>query len=517
MKMNDQDTVIEKLPQLPDPFWKHSVKLPSFPELTEDIKVDVAIVGGGICGITTAYLLAKEGLQVAILEAGSILNGTTGHTTAKITAQHDLIYDELIKNSGEHKARLYYQANDQAKQFIKQMITEHKIECGFSEQDAYIYTNSDSQLKKISAELEAYGKLGIPSAYVEQIPLPIPSKAAVIMKNQAQFNPLQYLERLVQLFLDQGGKIYENTTALNIEAGDQTRFNTRNGKWVTCDYLISCSHFPFDDGLNFYFARMYADRSYVLGIKADLDYPGGMYLSAEDPKRSIRYTPSSDGEGLILVGGESHKTGQGISTIKYYESLQNFAEEMFELKEISYRWSAQDLVTLDKIPYIGQFAPGKKNLFVATGFRKWGMTNSTVAATLLRDLILEKDNPYQELYTPLRFKAAPDLKNLVVQNADVAKHLVGGKLEAINKKPEDLENGEGSVVSVGGQRAGAYKTEEGELYVLDTTCTHMGCEVEWNSGDLSWDCPCHGSRFSYTGEVMEGPAKKPLQRIEFEA
>lgn len=515
--MNHKDNQTDRIPQFPDPYWKHAVQLPTFSQLKEDIQVDVAVVGGGISGITSAYLLSKEGLKVALIDAGQLLNGTTGHTTAKITAQHDLIYDELIRNANEHVARLYYRANDEALQLVRQIIEEHNIECGYSEQDAYIYANSDTELRKITAELEAYGKLGIPSAYAEGIPLPIPSTGAIIMKNQAQFNPLQYLSKLLEYIVEQGGQIYEHTTAIDVEEDGATKVITRNGKQITCKYVLSCSHFPFDDGLNFYFARMYAERSYVLGIKSKESFPGGMYLSAGSPKRSIRYTPTTDGEQLLLIGGENHKTGQGICTIKHYEALQEFAEEHFEVQEISYRWSAQDLTTSDKIPYIGQLTPRLPNVFVATGFRKWGMTNSTAAAALIRDLIIGRENPYQELYTPTRFKAETDVKNLVEQNLDVAKHLIGGKLDFVQKKPEELANGEGAAVTIGGARAGAYKDEAGELYIVDTTCTHMGCEVEWNAGDLSWDCPCHGSRFSVKGEVMEGPAKKPLRRISLES
>lgn len=502
------------IPKFPEPYWIESAAaLPSYPPLTQNIEADVAVVGGGISGITAAYLLAQEGMKVVLVEAGKLLNGTTGHTTAKITAQHDLVYDEFISREGEEKASLYYKASDGALQFIKHTIDQNKIGCGFSVQDAYIFTNSESYINKLQQEMTAYTSLGIPGSYSEHIPLNIPAKAAVIMHNQAQFHPLQYLSALVRKFIDAGGQIYEHTTAVDIETGALPKVITSDRYHITCKHVVSCTHFPFYDGYGFYFARMHADRSYVLGIKIKDEYPGGMYLSAEDPKRSIRFAETADQTKLILVGGQSHKTGQGICTINHYEELQRYAEKHFQLKEIAYRWSAQDLVTADKIPYIGRITASSPNVYIATGFRKWGMTNSTAAALLIRDLITDKENPYEELFSPSRSISLTAIKNIVVENADVAEQLISGKLEMVHKRPEDLALDEGCVVKVRGKRAGAYRDEDGQLYLVDTTCTHMGCEVEWNNGDRTWDCPCHGSRFSISGDVIEGPAEKPLKQL----
>jgi glycine/D-amino acid oxidase-like deaminating enzyme/nitrite reductase/ring-hydroxylating ferredoxin subunit len=511
--MNNHLTEDKRMPQFPESYWRESVRLPAFPKLSADITVDAAIVGGGISGITTAYLLAKEGIKVALIDAGVLLNGTTGHTTAKITAQHDIIYDQLINQFGEGKAKLYYEANSEALAFIRNTVKEHSIECSLTKEDAYLYTSSDSYISKLEKEFAAYEKLGIPGEFLDSLPIPVAAKAAIVMKDQAQFHPLQYLAALVRAFINAGGSIYENTTAVDIENGSEPKIVTRDGHKITCQHVISCSHFPFYDGMGFYFARLHAERSYVIGVKTEKEFPGGMYLSVDKPTRSLRYTTMNNGEKLVLFGGESHKTGQGICTIKHYEALHNFASGTFGIKEIPYRWSAQDLVTLDNVPYIGPITSGKDNILVATGYRKWGMTNGTAAALLLRDIVLERDNPYRELFAPSRSNIGESIKTLIVENADVAKHLVEGKIELIRKRPEDLLNDEGAVVDIG-RRAGAYRDEQGKLYMVETTCTHMGCEVEWNNGDRTWDCPCHGSRFSITGEVVEGPAEKPLERIE---
>jgi glycine/D-amino acid oxidase-like deaminating enzyme/nitrite reductase/ring-hydroxylating ferredoxin subunit len=511
MAENDNNT--KRLPQFPEPYWRKSANLPSFQKLTGDTEADVVIVGGGITGITAAYLLVKEGLQVTLLEAGSILNGTTGHTTAKITAQHGLIYDELISHFGKEKAKLYYQASMDALSFIKTTVKDQQIECDLNEEDAYLYTNSSNYTQKIINELKAYEKLGIEGEFLSEIPIPVKMKAAIVMKKQAQFHPLKYLSKLVEYLSQNGCSIYENTTAVDIEKGERPVVTTRDDHKITCRNVIISSHFPFFDKTGAFFARMYAERSYVLGVKTEKEFPGGMYINAEQPTRSLRYA-EMDGEKLVLFGGESHKTGHAMNTIKLYESLAEFAQETFGIKEIPYRWSAQDLITLDKIPYIGPITANNPNIYVATGYRKWGMTNGTTAAMLITDLILKKENRYEELFTPSRFNADPSLRKVVTQNLQVAKDLIEGKLELPAKYPEELGTDEGAAVTVNGKRAGAYKDEEGKLYIVDTTCRHMGCELEWNNGERTWDCPCHGSRYSYKGEVVEGPAEVPLKQIE---
>lgn len=478
------------------------------------MQVDVVIVGGGITGITSAYLLANEGLKVAIIEADKLLNGTTGHTTAKITAQHDLIYDELIRYAGKTMARLYYEANTDALKFIQETINKHQIDCEFTHQDAYVYSTTEEYALKLEKEVDAYKELLIEGKLVNKLPFDLEIFNALVMKNQAQFHPLKYLAHLTKIITEKGGYIFENTTAANIETGEHPVVLTRGGARITGKYILACSHFPFYEGAGLYSTRMHADRSYIIAAKIKTEYPGGMYISADEPKRSLRYA-TINGEEMILISGESHKTGQGGETLKHYEALETFGQQVFGIENITYRWSAQDLVTLDKIPYIGEITSGQKNILIATGYRKWGMTNGTAAALLFRDIILKKKNKYQELYSPSRFHLNPSLKNILTENANVVSHLIKGKLEIPQKSINHLTNDEGAVINIEGHRKGAYKDKEGLLHIVDTTCTHMGCEVKWNNGDRSWDCPCHGSRFSYTGEVLEGPAEKPLQRYDY--
>jgi glycine/D-amino acid oxidase-like deaminating enzyme/nitrite reductase/ring-hydroxylating ferredoxin subunit len=500
----------------PRTYWRE-IELPTFEKLESDLNVDVAIVGAGITGVTAAYLLSKQGVKTALLEAGAVLNGTTGHTTAKLTAQHGIIYDELMNHFGEEKAKHYYKASSQAIQFVENISKEKGIDCDFSKQDAYVYATTEEKHQKLETEMQAYQRLGIPGGLVGNIPFDIPIKSAILMKDQAQYHPLKFLKGLLDEAVKEGCLVYENTTAVDLEAEESSepKVITKEGHKVTCKQVIIASHFPFYDKPGLYFARMYAARSYTIGIKTNDPYPGGMYISAESPKRSIRYTPI-EGGNLLILGGENHKTGQGVDTLSHYSALETFAKDVFGLSEYHYRWSAQDLNTLDKVPYIGPITQDKENVLVATGYKKWGMTTGILAGHLLTDYVLKRDNPYKELYSPSRFDADPDLKKAISINADVAKHLIKGKLEFVPKAPQDVEVGEGSVVMHNGMRAGAYKDENGKLYLVDTTCTHLGCECEWNHAEKSWDCPCHGSRFSYAGDVIEGPALKPLNKLSAE-
>lgn len=501
---------------LHEPYWRETVKIQKFNPLQENQKADVVIVGGGITGITTAYLLIREGMEVVLLEADKLLNGTTGHTTAKITAQHNLIYDEFIGHFGKNMARLYYEANMNAMHFIKETIDRHQICCDFSQEDAYLYATTEKSARKMEKEYKAYQKLHIEGDLIKDIPFNIKVSSVLRMKNQAQFHPLQYLEHLVEVIKEKSGLIFENTTAVNIEEdGHQISVLTRDGHRVTGNYVIACSHFPFYEGTGLYSTRMYANRSYVLASKINTKYPGGMYLSVDQPSRSLR-SATMEGEEIVLIGGESHKTGQGMDTRLHYQALEAYGEEVLGLDQILYRWSTQDLITLDKVPYVGPITSTKSNVLIATGYRKWGMTNGTAAACLLKDLVLKKENPYQSLFAPSRFFADPSLKRFFMENMDVAKHLIKGKLEMPDSNTNDLSNDQGAVVTINGERKGAYKDTKGQLHLVDTTCTHVGCEVNWNASERTWDCPCHGSRFSYTGEVIEGPAEKPLQRVQFD-
>ncbi|MFZ5354494.1 MAG: FAD-dependent oxidoreductase [Bacillota bacterium] len=507
--MNNSMSILkDALIKPPQSYWMASTEETSYPALEADINVDTAIIGGGMVGITTGFLLKKEGMKVAVIEADRIVQGTTAHTTAKITSQHKLIYDKIKSNYGMELARQYADANETAIRFMSELIQQKNIECDFNNQPAFVYTQSDEYVEKIQKEADTASKLGIDAVYTDDIPLPFKVKAALKFSGQAQFHPRKYLLALAKDIPGDGSHIFEQSRVVDLQEGNPAVVITDKGKKVTAKYVIIASHFPCYDGLGMYFARIYPYRSYAVGFLAKKQFPGGMYISAEHPTRSLRFQPY-EGSEMIIAAGEHHKTGHGTNLRSHYENLIQFADSSYGVEEVLYRWSKQDYQTMDGIPYVGHLTSGKPNLFVATGFDKWGMTNSTVSAIMFRDLIVKGENPWTEVYNPSRANITASAATFIKENADVAVQLVSGKLQSL---PEgiDIKNGEAKVVQGSGQRLGAYRDEKGVLHVVDTTCTHMGCELQWNDAERSWDCPCHGSRFTYEGEVVEGPAFNPL-------
>ena len=493
----------------PKSYWIDSTSQSEYPTLNEDIKADIAIIGGGIVGISTAYLLSQHGIKVVILEANRILQGTTSHTTAKITSQHGLIYSKIKTQMGKEMAKQYADANESAIRMIEKIAHENNIECDYVPESAYIYTLQDKYIDKINEEIKVAESLGINATYLEEIPLHFSVKAAVRFDNQAQFHPRKFLIPLAEKITSNGSQIFEQSRIVEIEENGGYTLITSQGKKVTAEKVIIASHYPCLNKPGFYFTRIYADWSYVVAIMAKEKYPGGMYITAEDPTRSLRNQICNNSE-LIFVGGEHHKTGQSEDTILHYEALIDFANKTFTVEDISYRWSTQDCMTLDNIPYVGNLTSKTPNIYVATGYCKWGMTNSIASAMILKDLIINRNSPWQDVYDPSRQTISASAKNFVVENINVAKELTEGKFSFL---PTDvhIKPGEGKVIESNEQRAGAYKDEQGKLHIVDTTCTHMGCELKWNSAEKSWDCPCHGSRFTYEGNVIEGPAVQPLK------
>ncbi|HYF81455.1 MAG TPA: FAD-dependent oxidoreductase [Clostridia bacterium] len=493
----------------PESYWLASTGRTNYPALEQDIKVDVAIVGGGITGITSAYLLKKEGLRVAVIEADRIVQGTTGHTTAKITSLHSLIYSRIKSYMGEEKARQYADANEAAISTISNLIKHEGIDCDFHREPSYTFTLADSYLQKVADEANTAASLGLKATFLENIPLPFKVKGAVKFEDQARFHPRKYLLALANKVEGAGSFIFEHSRVVDINEGNPSTVITNQGKKVTADNVIIASHFPCYDGMGFYFARMYPERSYVLAVKVKEKFLGGMYITAEDPGRSIR-SQEFGGEEILIVGGEHHKTAHGTNLKKHYESLVEYAHQHYDVQELLYRWSTQDYTTLDKVPYVGRLTSRTPNIYVATGFRKWGMTNSTASAMIIKDLIVKGENPWTDVYDPSRFIPNPSITSFISINADVAAKLITGKLKPL---PQDIEveKGEAKAVEIEGNKMGVYRDEKGQLHTVDTTCTHMGCELKWNDAEKSWDCPCHGSRFTYEGEIIEGPAINELQ------
>jgi len=508
-----------QIPQEQKSYWREYKDIPSYPALQANESTDIAVVGGGMVGVISAYLLAKAGKKVTLIEAGKLIDGVTGRTTAKITAQHGLYYDSLIQIAGEEQAKLYYQANMDGLKFIEETAKELSIDCDFSHHNAFVYANTVAGAKQIEKEAEAYMRLGIDGELAkDEVELPFSVEEAIVMRNQAQFHPVKFLAGLIKEIERLGGKIYEQTRAMKILSKNDPVIQTENLSHLSCNKVIVASHYPFNDFDGMYFSRLTVNRSYAIAAKVKGNVPNDMYISGDMPSRSLRYAPGENGEKLLLIGGDGHATGKSSSeTIEHYYNLEKFGNEHFGIEEIPYRWSSQDMTTLDTIPYIGTITAGYDNILVATGFHKWGMSNGALAGMLLSDQVLGNENRYAPVFDPTRTKVkTKDAMSFAKDNASVAKSLVTGKLKRASKTVDDLEKDEGSLVKVGKKKAGGYRDEYGQVHLVDTACTHMGCDVKWNDAERSWDCPCHGSRFSYTGDVLNGPAVKPLKKIETE-
>ncbi|MGO5074830.1 FAD-dependent oxidoreductase [Clostridium sporogenes] len=493
-------------------YWLDSTPETDYPVLNEDITVDITVIGAGIVGITTSLLLKKEGFKVALIDADRICQGTTGHTTAKITSQHHLIYDKLINEMGKEKAQKYADANEFAINFIEDMVNKYSIDCDFHRLPAYIYTEDEQFVSSIKKETEAALNLGLKAKFLNETPLPFPVKGALCFENQAQFHPRKYLLDLATKIPGDGSHIFENTKIVGVNSGDSCVCTTGDGKKISSAKIIIASHFPCYDAFGLYFTRLSPRKSYVLAMESKEDFPEGIFINAEEPGRSLRCQNYKNGR-IVLVGGDGHKTAHGETPLTHYKNLKSFAEKTLDIKNILYYWSTQDYMTLDGVPYIGNLTSSTKDIHVATGFGEWGMTNGTAAAILLKDLIIDKENPWSDLYNPSRPMYSSSFKNLFTINIDVAKELIKGKLQGAPNTLE-LHNDEGKVVTIDGRKYGAYKDNTGNIHLVDNTCTHLGCELKWNDAEKSWDCPCHGSRFSYEGDIIEGPAVHKLNHFK---
>jgi glycine/D-amino acid oxidase-like deaminating enzyme/nitrite reductase/ring-hydroxylating ferredoxin subunit len=490
--------------------WIATTPDTDFPSLQENISVDVAVLGGGIAGITSALFIKESGMTVAVVEAKRIIKGVTGHTTAHISSAHNLIYRHLIDRFGKDDAKLYANANQEAIGKIARLVDKNNIDCDFRRTSEYIYAESREELDKIKSEYEAAKSLGLPVSSADAAPLPFKTYGAIRYQNQAQFHPRKYLLALSQMIPGKGSYIFENTRTLDVEGGKPYRIKTDKG-YLTAKNVIIATHYPIlNQGL--LFMRMEPYRSYVLGIRVADEVPEEMFDSSGDPSHYIR-TQSTPNGSLIIIGGEDHPTGHEANTIERYKRLEKYARERFRVKSIDYRWSTQDNYSFDKVPFIGRLS-GSKHLYVATAFKGWGMTHGTIAGMILSDMILGISNPYQELYDPGRFKPITTAKKLVTQNVHIAETLIKGRLS----KPEKLtrlEIGEARVAEIDDKEAGVYKDDKGNIHAVSSACTHMGCIVSWNNAERSWDCPCHGSRFDSDGEVIHSPAVKNLEKEEF--
>jgi glycine/D-amino acid oxidase-like deaminating enzyme/nitrite reductase/ring-hydroxylating ferredoxin subunit len=493
------------LPDKPESFWLKDAPSTEYPALVGEPDADVAVLGAGISGVSLALELVEAGLEVALIEAGRVAGGASGYSTAKVSSLHGLTYAGLASKQGEEIARAYGAANEAGLAAIAERVETHDLDCDFSRRDAFTYAPGGEDVEKVQQEAEVAGRLGLPASYVTSSDLPFPISAAVCFSDQAQFDPVRYLRGLAARFVELGGLLFERSPAISVDDGKPCSVKTRGGA-LRAGHVVVATHFPFlDRGL--FFARMHPERSYVLAARVRGELPQGMYLSSESPAHSIRQLPTTDGE-LLLIGGESHKTGQADATDRY-QRLVAWASANFELEEIEYRWATQDAMPVDGVPMVGRLLPFSSRVLVATGYRKWGYAAGTAAARMLADRILGRENPWAFAFDSSRLRPRAATVSFVKENANAGWRFFADRVTK-RASLDDPGPGEGAVVGHGlGQRA-VCRTEDGERHTLSARCTHLGCIVNWNRADQTWDCPCHGSRFAPDGAVVEGPAVDPL-------
>ena len=487
-----------------------------FSKLENNIETEVCLIGAGLLGLTTAYYLAKNNIPVVLVEAENEIGiKTSGNTTGKITSQHGLFYDHLIKDYGDKYAQKYLDSNERAIKEIKNIIDENNIECDFSWQDNYVYTMLQDEVQQIQDEVKAVKSLGFDAEFVTKTSLPFTIQGAIKFPNQAQFDARKYMLGLANAIINKNGKIFVGTRVGDIAKGMNEYLLTTNNTNIVAKKVVMASHYPFISAPGFHFLKMYQSTSYGLAVDTKTDLFDGMYINAEEPVYSFR-TAMHNGKKVLVVVGADHKTGETIENDNNYAMLEKKVKDLYPQAEILFRWNTEDCIGLDKIAYIGEFSNIMPNVYMGTGFKKWGITTSNVAANIIVDKIMGKENKYEEIYNSKRFNVIKnrwEMKNMLKQTVT---SIAIEKFKIPEGEIEKIENDNGAIIKINGTNVGIYKDTSGNIFAIKPVCTHLGCELTWNNLDKTWDCPCHGSRFDYMGKNIYNPANKPLEKVIIE-
>lgn len=532
-------------------YWINSEKnKEKYNKLEKNIETDICIIGGGITGISTAYYLTKENLKVTVLDMGKIGFQTTGNSTAKITSQHGLFYKYLKDSKGEDFARLYYDANEDAIKNIKKIVEKEKIQCDLECQSAYVLAANREEVQKVKDEVEVVRGFGGHAEYLEREDIDknlliLNPLAAIRFKNQAQFNSYKYTIELAKICKNLGANIYENTKVVDVrDEKDYYYLETEDGYKIKAKYLVITTKYPIINIPGFYFMKMYQSTSYGISIPVKEKLFDGMYITSTNPKVSLRMAKVDnniikdvvdgnienyakqdkenrkrvkekqnskiDNEYVLIVVGADHKTGEKTDLSNSYKKLENIAKQIYSQGKVENYWNTEDCITLDKIPYIGKYSTMWENAYVATGFNKWGITTSNIAANIITDMIIGRKNRYEDIFISTRVEPVKNRQEVGNMLKETVSSLVLKKFELPESEQASLKNEEGKIIEIEGEKVGAYKDKEGRIYTIVPKCAHLGCELSWNNLDKTWDCPCHGSRYDYTGKMLYGPTVRDL-------
>ena len=493
-------------------YWVASAPPTAYPALTGRVDVDVAIVGAGLVGITTAWLLKRAGLTVAVLEARRAAAQVTGRTTAKITALHGLALGEIAAKHGEAAARLYAEANTTALAWIARTVSEEQIACDFESRDAWLFSEQPEGRARLQAEAGLCQRLGLPASFEPAAPLPFATTGALRLASQAQFHPVKYLQALLTAIPGHGSHVFENSRVTQVNEKDATL--QANGGLVRARHVLIATGLPFlNRGGYFATTAPYGDPVVVAALHPSVaaQAPDGLFIGIDEAGHTVR---TADGGRLLVVSGETYKTGQA-DTREQLALLERWLRSHFRLERIEYRWTNEDFDSADLLPFVGHLTAATPAVWIATGLSGWGMTNGTVAALILADRVRGLSNRWADLFDSRRWHpmaAAPRFfkENLNAAGEWVRDHLLPGELGGAARLGAD----EAAILQSGAGKIAAYRDHAGALHVVSASCPHMHCIVSWNGVDRTWDCPCHGSRFGIDGAVINGPALTGLNRIK---
>lgn len=487
----------------------HAPSAPTSP--AGDTPADVLVIGGGITGITAAWVLARGGRRVRVIDAGRIAHGETGHTTAHLTEEVDEGFSRIRKEQGAEEARLVAQTGTDAIAFIERLVGELGIDCGFERLPAYVYTQSEKGLEDLKEEADAALEAGLAAEIVSEVPVRFTVLGAMRIDRQAQFHPTRYLSALVERLRSMGVEFSEETKVLSVEDGEPARVVTERGTMTARDVLVTANVPVNQRGI--LQTKLPAFRTYAIAAKTS-DFPAALIWDDEDPYHYVRSHRTASGL-WIIIGGEDHRTGDERETDERYAALEAWARPRFDMGPVEHRWSGQIIEPPDGLPYIGRNTLSE-HVWVAAGYSGQGMTMGTFAGMMLGDLVEGRPSRWSDLYSPRRLPSMGSVKEYVKDNLEFPKRLVLDRLtdyDVEGATPAELAPGEGRIVEIEGKKVAAGRLDSGELCLLSPVCPHLGCDVQWNVAEKSWDCPCHGSRFTAEGRVVNGPASDNLRPL----
>jgi glycine/D-amino acid oxidase-like deaminating enzyme/nitrite reductase/ring-hydroxylating ferredoxin subunit len=509
---------LDELPGAPRSLWLDGPAATGLgaPALAGDIEVDVCVVGGGITGVTAALELARGGRTVALLERDRVGAGVTGHSTAKLSSLQGSTYSELERHFDAASAAGYAALNQAAIGYITDQVQVLGIDCDLRRRSHAVFAWDNEQRRDLEDEAAAAQRAGLAVRRTDDLGLPFPIAGALVLDDQAELQIATYVLGLTQALRAAGAQVFEETTVTHVGEGSRPTVRTASGAKVHAREVVVATHYPIlDRGL--YFPRLTPMRSYCIAVRAPAPLPDLMAISIGSPTRSLRTAPdpSTPGKELLVLGGEGHSAGEeGDRTPERYHALWAFAQEHFAATAATHRWSAHDMKSADGLPYAGRLTPLSRHVWVATGFRKWGLTNGTAAGQILAARILGHEHPHAALFDTSRLTPRRSAPGILQEGIKDARHFIGDRFKHPEGDSTDaLEaGGDGQLLKLDGDLVAASRDLDGTVHAVSATCTHLGCRVAWNRAERSWDCPCHGSRFAPDGRVLQGPAVEPLGR-----